>query len=132
MQSSRIRPFSRVGKPFSRWTGGRGASYVFSIYSLRDIPAYPHAVYVVARNRNKIATPILVAATAALPALLFHGDRYRRALKCGGNEVHVHVPAAGSCPEAIAADLSMVLSAEDAADAGSAAECPDFRPSFAH
>lgn len=119
---------TRIDKPFSRWTGGRAASYVFSIYDPQRIPAYPRAVYIVVRNFNGLATPLLVAATSALPELFFHGDRYNAALKRGGNEIHVHVPAGGSCPDAIAQDLASSLFS---ACSGSAVIGSDIMPSFA-
>ena len=97
---------SGVAKPFSRWTGRGGDSYVFSIYEPEDIPAYRHAVYIVVRNRGGVARPLLVGATTALPALFFLGDRYNGALRRGGNAVHVHVPQANMCPKAVAHDLS--------------------------
>ncbi|VAW17337.1 hypothetical protein MNBD_ALPHA09-1704, partial [hydrothermal vent metagenome] len=110
MQLTCFDQLSGVTKPFSRWTGDQGASYVFSVYELEKIPAYPHAVYVVVRNRGGVAEPILIGVTTALPALFFHSERYHGALRRGGNEVHVHVPHADMCPKAVAADLYHGLS----------------------
>jgi len=111
MQTSCFLASSSADKPFSRWAGDKGASFVFSVYGPEDIPAYPHAVYIVVQNLHGVVVPLFVATTSALPALLFHGDRYNAALRRGGNEVHVHVPAPGSCADAVARKLLVVLGA---------------------
>jgi len=129
MQTSCCLARSNIDKPFARWAGDQGASYVFSVYDPGKIPAYPHAVYIVVRNFDGASRPVFIAATSALPALLFHGSRYLAALRRGGNEVHVHVPAAGSCPQAVANELSAALFARPHRPA---VTNPGIAPSFIH
>lgn len=112
MFSISYRPRPEIKKDFCRWAGFSGTSRVFSVYGARKVPAYPEAVYIVVKNEGGLAHPVHVARTGAMPDLFFLGDNFRSALKNGGNEVHVHVPAASGCAKTIANDLKTALFAE--------------------
>ena len=104
---------SEICKSFTRWAGRCDKSYVFSVYAADDIPAYEYAVFVVVRNTGTHLEPLMVGSSNALPEMFFLSRRYQAALKRGGNEVHVHVPAPNVDPKAVARDLTFVPARTD-------------------
>jgi hypothetical protein len=103
----------QIEKTFAYWRGRSGACYVHSVYESADAPGYADAVYLVVRRTGARRELIAVGATGTFPDLFFLGRRYAAALRRGGNEVHVHVPAAeGLCPEAVARDIEAAHAVE--------------------
>lgn len=92
-----------VDKPFSRWKGASGASYIFSAYTPEAVPHYPHVVYVVVSSAG--TAPSLVTATNSLPDLLFLGEQYQKAVSGKDVIVYVHVPGNHATSEFIAKDI---------------------------
>ena len=93
-----------VEKPFRRWKGASGASYVFSAYDPHSVPHYSDAVYVVAGRSSK--TPSLTATTSSLPELLFLGEQYKNAVHPAEAITYVHIPSNLASAPSIAADIN--------------------------
>lgn len=90
------------------WLGASGGRYLHSVYSLRECPALPKAIYIlVRRDADGVRWPLKVGRTVEeahslnLAHLRFEGARR------GANEVHIHLLAENAQErEAVASDLS--------------------------